>query len=1290
MPLYTGPLDYPTLEQTTAQRLAQPIGIPTAEQDEALKVGFGRLWWLATAKDNTLGAAAQRLGYAIGSRIAGIDRTVDPNYNVYDEIDEQLVRWYPEIVEDFLSHRILDVAPNPTAFRYYLLKKHEFTRERAELESAGFLMRLFAGAPGQLIEGAAGWYALKGLGLAATAKNIYGWGRTGSRLAQAGKMAALGGVTNLAQEEAIIRLGPERVIDNNQARLWAFGMGAAFGAAVPMLAGGRDWTGRLIGTRRIRGLQKEVAELFTDPAQVAKRNTVADMIADDVEVLKGEVARLAERPKAAAVRAAGAMEDVTAMVHDPKPVTVLDTPETHALIQKVRDAGGLVLEHPMQRYVDHALELERLQESVNDLLTSPGAKGTNAYARLMGSMSPGARLRRSPSAVARLVGRVLFDETAPTMESARNPVTATFHPSAESLRMGLDTYQQFAIRGVQDALDDVSRSKQPFTYPLLNGETVNVRSRHNRTAFHRAVTHYIWAMEEHARHGTGPEPTAPRQVVQAAKAVGEYTDNMARDAHEVGLLETYDPNAKWWLSHRWDRHAIKTDHEGFVRRLVAQFHQNRKIDYYTGKPIDPDSRTLISKVVERFNEADRKAYNEAVAGIEDVGEITEGWLRKNLGEDVYARYLKHVNDRFFDQAEGDFKALTAIENMHGIDSGMGSGSVFAHRRLEIDPSRFTDYLDDDLGNFLGAYHRQAAGRIATRQAVKRMADELAPLVKQLTGDDLIEAGYNPELLIKAVRQDFQAWIDMATQAKRPKLVEKLIKADEQVFDVLQNNLADLEGRPVDMSNPAAETGWRLFISRNIMRGPFTALLGKMTVTAQTDLAGLTFRRVATRQRIAHLRRALNPLKELPNRHLEYFSAANSDALRAARAMNLGEVMQTVDSWQFGHTPGGRALAKADKAGDWLARKFTSLTLMNRWNTNLKRYFAMATMGDIINDAPKMARAADLIAGGMDELAALKKVGLSQADAIRMNKRGMNGKMAKRLLDRLYEYGVDIEGNRPWKGNRAAFDKMLADGKKAVFPEFHAWHKVDRELFDTFTGMVNMELMDVIVEPKLLSRPLHTRHLWGKLFQQFQSFNFAWGNQLAAELAQRPATQQVHYLTLALGLGALSDAMHNALNGRRSFDETLQLWTEQPDAMLYAAMERGALMGWLSRPLGILERTPLGIGKLLGAEAKSMQYYQPVEWEGVLGPFFTWSGSLGRAAQRALYRGELDIETAHKLRLALPFENLVEISLIHRMTEWAGLDNPFGPGKGIEPFILPTTPAVEQRRLEKYGSREPQP
>ncbi len=164
-----------------------------------------------------------------------------------------------------------------------------------------------------------------------------------------------------------------------------------------------------------------------------------------------------------------------------------------------------------------------------------------------------------------------------------------------------------------------------------------------------------------------------------------------------------------------------------------------------------------------------------------------------------------------------------------------------------------------------------------------------------------------------------------------------------------------------------------------------------------------------------------------------------------------------------------------------------------------------------------------------------------------------------------------------------------------------------------------------------------------------------------------------------------DAIRNDLAGRRSFEETAELWTTNPVGMYYAAVQRTGITGWMSRPMSIADGAGFGIGPMLGNDVSSMQAAQAINIMGILGgPLGAVLNDFAKGVLPMLNDTNMSPRSWHSIRKAVPYQNLLWTDLVHRFTRAMGVENPFGEGEGFDPFI--TRPAVDATR----GQGEPRP
>lgn len=1310
---------------TPMQKFSIDQGIPTGMFEQfadapAVEVpGYLRTVNLATRKYTVFGAGVEAIGLSFaGSYLSDLTNVdlgrVDPDFNPFDtlEIPGWLDR-HPWMEEDFKSGEVLNYT-NDEAFQLYVTRQGIDWDERQELSNAGFLQQLLAAAPGQVVEGVLAGGMVRAIGLGGKTARIGMWAKRGNLGKRVLASGILGLGLNTGQELGLIAINPNRLTDNKSELILAAGMGLLFGSAVPMIAAGGRSVQTRVSSRKISRMQTKLGEFFSDPAIRTDVDAVDDAVRQGISEMREALDRtVTERRDIPVDRPGRSPLDVgedarlgvqtfpdqrplVPTVKEPLSLSIIDTPETRPLVRALKEKyGDAVIFRPYDEGLQNAAvflgEMNELQVGLETLRpenATRAAKLAQPYVSLLGMVTPGSKLRNSPALLSRMALHLLGTDSVVTGESLRRPLTHSIRPSAESIQMNLDTLTAQFVTDVDDAFLGLRKAKKHMRYTYANGDTVEIGGILDRSKFRRAVMDHLYQTEA----ARGVEPPAPAPIKQAAASYREYMSTMGTEAHGVRLLETFDPE-RFHLPHRWVARNIRADKDGFIQRLVAQTRQNRLIDFRTGTPIVADERLLIDAVIKALSNDDVAAIRLA-RGKAPLKELSEGWLRANVGDASLQRYLAEIDHWNIGRAQASFETLTGAGAAHGVDAGMSEGSVFKSRLLEVDPTNFTQFLEDDIGGLIDAYHRQASGRIAMRRALQLGQEEWAPVIKSLTGKDLAAEGWNPALVEDAIKADFQRWQNLAARKGDPKL-SKLMEANrDRVLRIFKGKLDELQGTVDD--NPGFVKGIGTFAGRAAMKLTFMAQLGRVSISQIPDIAALSVYKHLNVPKLRALKRVLSliPQSGTP-RQMQSLFVAVSDGLNNTRAQSLG-LIDTTTKQPYGPSALGRGASFLDRMGDKAVNRFVRMTGMSWWNRVLKTYAASLQTQDLLVGARKMVKAADDIAAlraraavtpdipgkttvrvDIDEAAILAKHGLRPEDASRLNRLGLNADRSQRLLDHLFENGTDWNGTRPWAGDRAAFDSV----DDAIFPDFQGLRAADREMFEIFTQAVNMETTNIIVEPHLMSKPLMNQRLIGKMFNQFQMFGIAWGSQLAPIAGAQRGTRQAAFMMRLVGLGAISDALHNSLSGRRSIEETLEMWKTNKLAMTYAAVDRSGFTGWLARPLQWANQTRLGPEKVLDEEASSSQYYQNIGWAGVLGPSADYTERLARNFQRTINHPErMDARAWHQWRRTLIGNNLIQFSLFQRATEAMNVKNPFGPGKGIDPFI--TGPANEDRQRKR--------
>ncbi len=746
-------------------------------------------------------------------------------------------------------------------------------------------------------------------------------------------------------------------------------------------------------------------------------------------------------------------------------------------------------------------------------------------------------------------------------------------------------------------------------------------------------------------HAAKMAEAAPRKAKADEAAKAKET--------EVKEIEDLIANADNYVTRRWLKHKIEGNKDRFTGLLKSQWQRNRQRDFKTNAPLA--ERPIIVEALDRLDPEDR-------AVLRQLGTI-------QADDGLAARYETAVDEYFTASAEGVYKELTDLNNAHGVPVIIKTPAPLKGRVLQIDETAFREFLDQDAQSILGHYDQQLSGRIAVRIAIENSRGEWAPVVKALLNE---EFDGSVDQLIRASNAHFDNLLNAAADdAARAKIKT----AQKNMGLIVERKISELEGRPPLMDNgSAAEAGWRA-VGRSLLRMPYMAMMGLQTVTNLMDLAGVVLMTGLDSRKIKLLASQFQMNGWLPTmskRGLEAVASALDQT--GIRQMELNEVFEHPHDSAPATTLGGRMAQGLDRGTAFIAQQFGRVTGINWLNATTRRMAGHLVLDLVVDGTRRMSKASKLMDElGIDQATAFHRVGLAVEDAQRLSRLGFSAAESDKLIDVLMKHATDADGNRPWQSAaepRAAFMEFQGH----VLPEYHAWYHTERAMFDRFTSAINSEVDNMIVRPKTLSRPFMNARWLGRAVNQFWGFAYAWSNQLAIATGQRPGMQQAGYLMSLIGLGAMTDSIHNHLTGRRSFDETAGLWSDPKTsmAMLYGAVDRAGVLGWLSRPLGIADREGFGPGSALGGDGVSSRYLGNVKGRlGYLAPAGDYLDKLAAGLLGAPTDGSR--KSWHMLRQSLPFQNLLHIQAVYRFTKDAGLPNPIGPGRGVDPFLLPTKP-----------------
>lgn len=1244
--------------------------------------------------NSLFGSALFAIGNAADDYLGGATNQPDPDWNPYRLLREQpdLLDRMPWLAEPFENGRVLDF-PNEAQFWRYASRRGDDYYVRSRLDENSLLENLTTGvvaaAPDMLAVGG----MLKAFGVA---KHLRG-------------AMAFSVAESVGSELGLDLINPDRNVDLNQAILLGAVLPVALHGSSRAVAGSLSPVGR-----RIYGLSRL--------ARMDRLNAQAVALANDALPTLTHLEDDAVKTMTDAL--ANGARDL------PDAMQVLVTPKTKPLIDQIKAAFAKdgrafnPLRHVSQDEFDLHSAVLRIDQN-SQALRPMSTSAVGAVAEAAASLLPGGKLRGSSLSTVRSLYRTFFNDATLTTENVMHPTTGKLNVSAEALRYNLTYLRDVTAEQMDSALmRHFKDGGEAFDVVLSDGTIAKVDRLLGRDNFGIAVKDYL-AQATEIEDGIRADFTyqAPQAVKDAAKAWREYSERMLDEGELAGMLrgkraldqakaeladlsanppkasdgspvhpaqqaehqrliaakhkeireiEAGIKDAQRYVSRRWLTPKIMRQRDEFVQRMRAQFAKN----WDRMAPVDRElSDGMIAALPEEIrNVIKRNAGNDPVT---DASLRT--WINRDAGvfggnPEGIRQYEQAVNKYLDDSAERVARTLTEADKVDGVQLGIADTDVFKSRVLRIDESEFRDFLDNNLTSILAFYDHRTGGQIAMRQAARKAEDQWSTLVKDKLGLDWAEQGYDPRLLLKLVDVERREKLDAAATAfritgdARYQKMAKMIEADfNRTYRAMDQMMTVMEGVPLNKENPANDVLWSS-MGRTALRAPFVARMGGMMMSSIPDMAGLMSFAGVEPEKLAYSMRGMIgmlPGLKVPRYGVEAMQVGLDDGL--SRQLQLAELTDAPLEAARAVTGLQKAAVRVDRITGEAARQVGILSGMNRWNVNQRRVASVLVQSNIMEGLRRLSR----LAGDSDE--ALAAVKLRREDAGILSSLGYDRESAGKTLDLLYKYGKDREGNYVRDlMSRAEFDNY----KGFVAPELHAWG--DRNLTDLMTGAVNREVRNIIVEPFAASRPLMNAHWVGRVINQFQTFSFAFTNQFAVRMGHRTAGQQAGWLASAIVLGGVADALHNHLAGRRSFEQTADLWSdpEKLPGMVYAGFERAGGTMYLSKPLAILDRMNMGPRTLLRNDVSSMHTAQSLSVTGMTAPLIDYVDTMARSA----YGLATDGATAKELqqfRTTMPFQNILWINGLYRAT-------------GVDLYPIPSRPAFERERQPFTGPGADEP
>jgi len=713
---------------------------------------------------------------------------------------------------------------------------------------------------------------------------------------------------------------------------------------------------------------------------------------------------------------------------------------------------------------------------------------------------------------------------------------------------------------------------------------------------------------------------------------------LEKQAAEVADLEGKVEDSRFYLSQVWDQEAVASDRNRFIDRLSLQM---RIADGMKNRvPLAWQDRPIVAGIAERMDrDILRIAHDAKFPTVGDIdgapkdvpfddliADLTEG----DLSPSGLAAYRASAEAYYRKQAA---EVARAIVDEDWTDPA-------ASRALHINQSAMADYMVRDPYQLLDRYARVVGGRMAIRRAI-----QLNPVWQGATLRDGTPVE-NGDTLKRYLAEMKDVLIDLGKRSGDPKALRQAESVSGALARDIPAMIDMLEGR--DPLGQRHRFPFAAFLGRSLLRLSGMNKLGGTVWNQLNDFGPVTLALLHSPRRIGLIRRAITGLDKATRRELELLNIGLDGT---AHWRNLTDTDDS-GSLGFGTDRVRRLSAGFERVTKRVEDAFYRLTLLH-WVTNVNKSIAgLSVLDKIGTDSRRLLRAAELVKSGAKQDDAMRRAGLHRYDAARLNKLGLNVNRAE-LFNRLtYEHGQLADGTAI-KEKYATYDEFIESRPEGVIRyNFEEWgdDAGTKDLLDIVLSNVSAEVnRSMVVTPGVGDRPLVNRTMMGRIFNNLQSYAFAFTNQRLRVMAQMPASYQLWYASAYLFLGAMTDAISNRLSGRRSFTETAERWRENPVGMIYASWEKSGMSGWFGRPLAIADAIgiPWTPGNLSGESPLSAaNRHIGKELESFAGPVASDVGRAIRLAGR-IGAGKIDRTTAYNAWKLTPFQNWFLLRLLHQ-------------------------------------------
>lgn len=682
-----------------------------------------------------------------------------------------------------------------------------------------------------------------------------------------------------------------------------------------------------------------------------------------------------------------------------------------------------------------------------------------------------------------------------------------------------------------------------------------------------------------------------------------------------------------------------------------------------GKPIVEATEMSISRVTRRHGESPSRLHDldaelapNADANIVSKFErLTEGDLTPQ-GRAMY----RQVRDHGYAEYASALRRHMTAPGGTGVMNGEALGAHFQNRVLNVNYTNLMPWMDDSVTHVIGRYDVGVSGRLSIARAIqlnKNVWQQYRLRETNARGNHKIERAEDLEQL---VREQAGAEMDVAAKAgnaDHAKTFGDFMFGKQRGGKYGTGAMRDLF-EPMDVlmgTNSRFKGGFLTEATKLALRVTFMNKLGSVGWSMMNDFAPMTF--YGAQHPVFFARSFVrNFIPILKNQNKETLELTGLWADSQARIRQSTDLDFAVE--------GGGDISRAamtaqvvDRVTDEGSKIAARFSLMEHINDSMKRMAGDATFHELSKIAKKMVRARKLMSErGLSQEAAIKKVGLSKWKAAKGNKLGLNADTSRRYTELMYEHGIRYTDGKRLKDVYKTYDDFLRKENQLHLPNAGEWNlsgRANRDLYDMLLSNVHGEVnRHMVVTPGLWDKPLWNFGNGGKLINQFQTFGMAFVNQRLIPMGQMPLHMQAWYWGAYMMTGAITDAIANRLSGRRSWEDTAELWANNPMGGMYKAWSYSGLSGPIARVFGLTDAMGLGISpgvalnNITGGGAASARHFGDVGAQTLMamgGPVGGYGGGILEMVSKA-GRGEFDKYMAYRAATLMPFQNNVFLRL----------------------------------------------